>query len=404
MKVSPRTTALTIVLLGLSAAIHAPALASTRWGVSGDGPGQMRSPVAIALTADRVYVADFDNDGIQVFTRSGQPLLGWGAAGSDPGQFRGPAGIAIGADGSVFVTDHYNHRVQRFTLEGTYVASWSAGGDGAAPFGIAVDRNGRIYVTDLEAGRVGVWSPDGSPLATWGARGHGRGEMDEPWGIAVDGQGDVFVADHANDRVQRFSGDGTWLGEWAGAGADEARLLGPMGLAVGHDGSVYASDLAGDRLRRFTPGGDLIAMSGGADASREFPALGLALDAGGDVFLVDPRRQEIVSVPVAQIKSPVAIPTAFAMTPIVQPLGRGPVTLDFAIPGPGTVGAEVFSIDGRRIHTVPGAACDAGAYRITWDAVTDEGHRAPAGVYFVRAHFDDGALRITRSGRVVVLR
>ena len=227
--------------------------------------------------------------------------------------------------------------------------------------------------------------------------------MDEPWGIAVDGQGDVFVADHGNDRVQRFSTEGSWLGEWGVAGADEARLLGPMGLAIGGDGSVYATDLAGDRLRRFTRDGTLVALSRGADAA-VLPAPGLALDGGGDVFLADPRGQQIVRIPRAQVMAPVATPTAFAMMPIAQPLGRGPVALEFAIPGPGTIGAEIFSVDGRRVHKVPDVACDAGAYRITWDAATDAGHRAPVGMYFVRVQFDDGVSRITRSGRVVVLR
>ena len=404
MRASPRNSAWTLALFALLVSAPVHAAAARGWGVPGEGHGQMRSPVAIALTGDRVYVADFDNDRIQVFTRAGEALLDWGTTGSEPGQFRGPAGVAIGPDGSVFVTDHYNHRIQRFTPEGVSMGGWSAGGDDAAPFGIAVDRRGRVYVTDLEAGRVGVWSTDGTSLASWGTRGNARGELDDPWGIVVDGQGEVFVADHGNHRVQRFSDAGVWLGEWGEAGLGEAQLLGPMGLAVGRDGSVYVTDLAGDRFRRFTRGGDLVAMWRGADGGAEFPSPGLALDPGGDVFLVDPGRQHIARIPGAQVMSPVAIPAAFAMMPIAQPLGRGPITLEFAIPGPGSLGAEFFSIDGRRVHTAPGMACDAGAHRITWDAVTDDGHRAPVGVYFVRVQFEDGVSRITRSGRVVVLR
>ena len=407
MSASPRNLALALTLFALliTAPVHAAGSTDTRgWGVPGDGRGQLRSPVAIALTGDRVYVADFDNDRIQAFTRTGEALLEWGATGSEPGQLRGPAGVAIAPDGSVFVTDHYNHRIQRFTPEGTYVAGWSAGGDDAAPFGIAVDRLGRVFVTDLAASRVGVWSTDGTPLAAWGARGNAPGELNEPWGIVVDGQGDVFVADHGNHRVQRFSDAGGWLGEWGEGGLGEAQLLGPMGLAVGRDGSVFVTDLAGDRFRRFTRSGDLVAMWRGADTATGFPSTGLALDPGGDVFLVDPSRQRIARVPGAQAMSAVAIPAVFAMMPIAQPLGRGPVTLELAIPAPGMIGAEIFSIDGRRVHTVPGTHRDAGAHKITWDAVTDDGHRAPVGMYFVRVYFEDGVSRITRSGRVVVLR
>lgn len=401
MSASPRNTASTlafIVLLTTTTALASAAADVRGWGNPGAGPGQLRSPVAIALAGDRVYVADFDNDRIQVFSRAGEALLAWGASGPAPGQFRGPAGVAIAPDGSVLVTDLHNHRVQRFAADGSYLAGWSTGGAEAAPFGIAVDRLGRVLVTDLEAGRVSVWNSDGTSIATWGARGKGRGEMDEPWGIAVDEWGDVLVADHGNHRIQRFSEDGTWLGEWVGA-----QLLGPMGLANGRDGSIYVSDLTADRVLRFTRGGEIATLGGGA-ASPGFLAAGLALDGGGDVFVVDPGRHQVARIPGAQVLSPIAIPTAFAMMPVAQPLGHGPVTLNFAIPGPGTIGAQIFSLDGRKVYTVPVAGVDAGEHRITWDAVTDDGHRAPVGVYFVRVQFESGASRITRNGRVIVLR
>jgi streptogramin lyase len=398
MKAPFRTAALTIALLGLSTAIHGPALAWTRWGTPGAGAGEMRSPVGIAVAGDLVYVADYDNDRIQVFTRAGEALRAWGVTGSDPGQLRGPAGVAIGPDGTIFVTDQLNHRIQRFTPEGTLVASWSAGAEDAAPFGIAVG-GGRVFVTDLDAGRVGVWTADGAALATFGTRGRGPAELDEPWGIAVDMRGDVFVADHGNDRVTRFGPDGTWLGEWSGP-----ELAGPMGLALGAGGSLVVTDLAGAALQRFSPGGTLVAMPSGPGAAGELAATGVALDAAGDLFLADPLRQQVTRVRGAEVMGPAAVSGAFAMMPIAQPLGRGPIALEFTIPGPGTIGAEIFSIDGRRVHTVPAAACDAGTTRIAWDAATDEGHRAPVGVYFVRVHFDDGQRLITRSGRIVVLR
>ena len=38
----------------------------------------------------------------------------WGTEGTGPGQFDGPSGIAVASDGSVYVTDYFNHRVQKF--------------------------------------------------------------------------------------------------------------------------------------------------------------------------------------------------------------------------------------------------------------------------------------------------
>ena len=43
--------------------------------------------------------------------------------------------------------------------------------------------------------RVQKFSKEGAFLAKWGSRGSGRGEFDTPWGIAIDGAGAVYVAD-----------------------------------------------------------------------------------------------------------------------------------------------------------------------------------------------------------------
>ena len=380
----------------------APSGPAPRFGTPGAGRGELRSPVAVAPTRDRVYVADFDNDRVQVFTREGEPLLEWGGTGSGNGRFRGPAGIAIGVDGSVYVTDLYNHRIQKFTAGGEFVSGWSMVGDDASPCGIALGPEDRVYVTDLENGRVSAWSSGGTPLVSWGMRGHGHGELFEPWGIAVDASGDVLVADHGNHRVQSFSSEGEYRGEWGETGFGDSQLVGPMGLAMGRDGSVYLTDLVGDRVRRFTREGTLVSLYRRAETEVTVPSL--ALDPNGELVLAEMSQNQWTRLPVIAAASAASVPAEFALRPIVQMLGGGPVTLQLAIPSPGTLGAEIFSLDGRRVFTVPSAGCEAGDRRITWDTRTDEGRRAPAGLYFVRVQFHDGVRTITRSGRIVVLR
>jgi hypothetical protein len=177
-----------------------------------------------------------------------------------------------------------------------------------------------------------------------------------------------------------------------------------MGLATGRDGSLYVTDLVGDRIRRFSRSGEVVAQWGAAGGLGPSAATGLALDAMGDLFLADPTRPRVGRIAGAVSQIAGATPTAFALLPIVQPMGRGPVTLELAIPAPGEIAAEFFSIDGRRVYSVPATRYGVGTQRITWDTTTDDGHRAPVGVYFVRVHFNDGASRMTRTGRVIVLR
>jgi archaellum component FlaG (FlaF/FlaG flagellin family) len=46
----------------------------------------------------------------------------WGTVGSGDGEFRNPNGVAVASDGSVYVTDTGNNRVQMFTSEGVFVS------------------------------------------------------------------------------------------------------------------------------------------------------------------------------------------------------------------------------------------------------------------------------------------
>ncbi|HUU57537.1 MAG TPA: 6-bladed beta-propeller, partial [bacterium] len=68
-----------------------------------------------------------------------------------------------------------------------------------------VSSDERVFVTEDYNHRVQYFSKDGSFLGTWGALGRGNGEFNQPWGIAAANSGkSVYVADKWNDRVQYF--------------------------------------------------------------------------------------------------------------------------------------------------------------------------------------------------------
>ena len=56
------------------------------------------------------------NDRIQKFTSEGVFVSKWGTAGNEDGQFRRPMGIGVAPDGSVYVADTFNHRIQEFSV------------------------------------------------------------------------------------------------------------------------------------------------------------------------------------------------------------------------------------------------------------------------------------------------
>ena len=63
-----------------------------------------------------VYVVDQYNYRIQKFTPEGLFVSKWGTYGAGDGQFKGPRGVAVASDGNVYVADRENHSIQKFSV------------------------------------------------------------------------------------------------------------------------------------------------------------------------------------------------------------------------------------------------------------------------------------------------
>ena len=92
-----------------------------KWGTEGTGNGQFSNPRGIAVAPDgSVYVADYSysnvGSAIQKFTSEGVFVSKWGTLGTGNGQFSDPTGVAVVSDGSVYVVDSDNKRIQKFSV------------------------------------------------------------------------------------------------------------------------------------------------------------------------------------------------------------------------------------------------------------------------------------------------
>jgi sugar lactone lactonase YvrE len=152
--------------------------------------GQFR-PVDLAISGDRLYVADILHHQIQVLDKvSGKLLFKFGKPGSGEGELFHPTNIALGPDGDLYVVETSNFRVQRFTAEGkpvrTYGSVGSTVGSFARPKGIAMDRNGRLLVGDAAFQNVQVFDNSGKLLMYFGQTDGRADGLNLPAGVTVD--------------------------------------------------------------------------------------------------------------------------------------------------------------------------------------------------------------------------
>ena len=211
-------------------------------GKSGQGKGntdkenvRQATDVFVDTSAKEVYVADgYGNKRVVVFdSENGTFKRAWGAFGNPPPEtmapnpatpqpqttpdgppdFGLPHAIKVSRDGTVYVADRINNRIQMFTTAGKFLRQVRVTNDGGtvvpvpAGFAFSPDQKQQfLYVVDSGLMRIVIF--DRQTMAQIGAvgmRGKGAGEFDIVHHMAADSKGNLYTAEIVtNRRAQRF--------------------------------------------------------------------------------------------------------------------------------------------------------------------------------------------------------
>jgi DNA-binding beta-propeller fold protein YncE len=136
------------------------------------GKGDYKIPHSIRIDpASNVWTVDAGSSVVVKYSPLGEKLMTI-TVGEQPetgNAFNGTTDIAFAPNGHLFITDGYgNARVLEYTLDGKRVKQWGRLGSGPGefrlPHAIQIDEEGTIFVADRENGRIEKFDLDGNFL------------------------------------------------------------------------------------------------------------------------------------------------------------------------------------------------------------------------------------------------
>ena len=204
------------------------------------GRGLDPMPHGIEIDAEgNLWTVDANSSLVRKLTPEGVKLLevGIGEFPHPEKIFRGAIGVAFRKDGRFFVGDGYgNARVLEFSADGRRLREWGRKGTGPGEFNLvhdlATDAEGTLYVADRENGRVQWFDPDGRHLGEK----HFGGQL---YSVAVGRDGAVFVGTHIRGPVGDRTRSNIYKFDRA-SGAIQGRLEAfAHQITIGPDGALY---------------------------------------------------------------------------------------------------------------------------------------------------------------------
>jgi DNA-binding beta-propeller fold protein YncE len=211
--------------------------------------------VAVGSTG-ATYAVDRLNQRVEQFSATGAYVNDTGSRGVSVGKFSWPEAVAVAPDGSVWVGDTRNGRLQHYTATLTKRPTVvGATGSGLGQFnyieGVTVAANGTVWIADTKNNRIQSYSPTTGVFTAYGTKGSGPGQFSLPEGIAVSAT-DIYVADTNNNRIEELDLNGNYVASYAG-------LDQPQGVALAPDGTLWVANTGTSQTD--TNGNDILQLS-----------------------------------------------------------------------------------------------------------------------------------------------
>ncbi|XP_066265862.1 tripartite motif-containing protein 3-like [Branchiostoma lanceolatum] len=276
-----------------------------RFGEEGSQEGQFDTPRDVEVRGDRLYVADAENERVQVFDLSGNFCFSFPTTGN-------PVGLAVQTDGTIVV--NCDEEVKKFSPSGELINEFPLGEYCTNTYGLAVQRGGRVVVADNDKHSIFLFEADGTLVKQVGGQweseseseseGDGEGEsksesegewqFNEPCFVCVDKEDNIIVADKENHRVQVFDKNLNFKHKFGQKGTQPQDMWAPMGVSTDSRGNIVLANFGSlmsvtdsvEKLQVFRLDGTWLSTISSDGDKLNWPC-GVAVTEDGHVFVAD---------------------------------------------------------------------------------------------------------------------
>lgn len=208
--------------------------------------------------------------------------------------FSESVGAAVDSVGNVYISDTFNHRIQKFDSNGNLLAKWggNSGGGGPSAYGsyywqfiapkqVWYDKKyDDIYIADTGNNRIQVFTPGGTWLMNFGYF-----DLLLPMGVCTTSDGNIYVSDTGHNRIVKYNAFGYYMNSFGSEGMGDGQFRGPSYIAADAQDNIYVADRTNNRVEKFDKYGNFITKWGtNGGVPKEDPLENWG-EADGDLFL-----------------------------------------------------------------------------------------------------------------------
>lgn len=233
-------------------------------------------------------------------------------SGNASNQLYHPFGLYLDWENTLYITDGYNSRIQKYTKDASFgetVAGQSSGINGSEaaylnyPRDVQVDIDGNIYVADSQNNRIQLWkkgATKGVTIAGKGLFNNSTEQIFTPYGMKRHPVSNaIYVTDYLKNRILYFA-PGNTFGIVAIESGNNNQLFGPMGFCIDVNSNSFliANYLGNNTVRWNSSASTWAPFTTGISSLVLVSPTDLTVDPMGNIYVVDHTNHQLLFFPV----------------------------------------------------------------------------------------------------------